>query len=270
MKKFSSLFGIIMTCALIISPVESSLSVYGVEFIGNAAPGRHLSHNLTLALSSDELNPVNLTADILDWLQNSNGSNIGVKENADIAPYSAKKYLSVSPKNFSISPGAAQDVKIEGDVPIGDGGRYAIVMVHTLPNSAKGDRRLGVSIGVNTIVILTISGSKIIKEGKIENLSLVQPISAEQPMVSFMFKNIGNYHYRVNVSAYLKGERDQILAEAFPEIRGSVIPTAARHIKFSLVPGSKLESGTYTIKVNAALSDGTYLDSKEIKFQISA
>ena len=261
---------ILSACIFTISSVEARIGFSDVVFAAEAAPGGHVSHNLVSTLSSDEPAPVNLSVDILDWYQNQDGANLGLKDNPEIAPYSAKKILSVSPRNFSISPGKSQNIKIEADMPAGEGGRYAIIFVHTLPKLGKGGQGVAITVGMNTLVLLTISGSELIKTGEIDNLTLQEPISAKQQNISMTFKNTGNYHYPVNASATLKDAKGSVLATASTAVRSSIIPTAKRMIKFSIVPESLLKPGTYTAEVNVTLKDGTLLATKKTLFDIKS
>jgi hypothetical protein len=259
----------IIACGLIVSPVSGKLSATGAIFESKTSPGEHFSHNLTMSLSSDAKAPENLTVGLFDWYQDYNGGNIGVKDNPDIAPYSAKNILSINPSNFSLRPGNSQKISIEGDMPAGDGGRYAMVGVKTVPNSTKeGGKSILISVGIYAPVILTINGSKMIRTGEIDNVSLLGPISSKMQNVSMMFKNTGNYHYPVNASATLLDEKGSILAAASTAARGSLIPTATRMIKFSIVPESALKPGSYTAVVNVTLKDGTLLATKKTQFEI--
>lgn len=249
----------------------ASLAVTGAIFNAEVAPGSHLSHELNVSLSSDESAPVNMAAELMDWYQYPSGLSVGIKNNPNITPYSARQFLSVSPTNFSLSPGSHQKVKIEGDMPAGDGCRYAVVFVHIMPNVEKEDAGIAISFGMNALVLLTISGSEIVKAGEIDNLSLGVPLSPGQQNLTMNFKNTGNYHYKINASAFLKDEKGDILATALAashDVREPVIPTAERKIRFSLVPKSELKPGNYSVEARVALADSTVLATKETGFEI--
>jgi len=261
---------VILTYLFAISSVESRVGFSGVVLSAEAAPGEHISHDLITTLSSDDASPLNLTVDILEWYQNPSGANLGAKDNPEMAPYSAKNFLSVSPKNFTLKPGTSQNIKIEGNMPAGDGGRYAIIFAHTVPKVGKGEQGVAISVGMNTLVLLTISGSNLIKTGEIENLSLIDPISAKQQNLSMAFRNTGNIHFKVNINASLKDEKGNILAASTPDSGGSIIPTASRRIRFPMTPDSELKPGAYILGVNVTLADGTLLAAKETKFEIKS
>lgn len=261
----------IAICALAISSATASLGVKGAIFNAEAAPGEHVVHELNVSLSSDETSPVNMSADLMDWHQNPSGLSIGVKDNPDIAPYSARKFLSVSPSNFTLAPGSYQKVKIEGDMPAGDGCRYAVVFVHIIPSAEKENTGIAISFGMNTLVLLTIKDSKLVKTGEIDDMSLEEPVSSRQQNFTMAFENTGNYHYRINASALLKDEKGDILATALPasrDIKEPVVPTARRKISLSFVPSSELKPGNYVASAEVALVDGTVLATKETSFQI--
>lgn len=265
-KSIYIIFLIISIYALAISPTASKLTNSGSIFNINAAPGEHISHNLTVSLSSDEPSPINIQVDLQDWYQSPTGANIDTKNNSDLAPYSAKKFLTISPRTFSLAPGKSQDVKIEGIMPSGDGGRYAIVSVHTVPNRAK--KGVSISFGLNALVLLIIKDSNLSATGEIENLSIAKPISSTKQNVTMIFHNTGNYHYGIGATVTLKGEKGNTLATATPDIRGAIIPTARRTIKVSLSPESELKPGNYTISAEVDLDDGTILATKELKLEI--
>ena len=247
----------------------ASLTTSGIIVNTEAAPGEQVSNDLTVSLSPDEPAPQNIEVDLLEWNQSLNGANHGVKDNPEIAPYSATKFLSVSPKNFTIKPGTSQDVNIHGVMPKGDGGRYAIVAVRGVANSTKKGNAIAVSFGINAQVLLTISDSKIVKTGEIENISITKPITSQIQNFTAIFKNTGNYHYGIDANASLKDEKGEVLAKTSQQVKGGgIIPTASRMIRFSMKPSAKLKPGNYTVEVEATLADGTVLANKEIGFEI--
>jgi hypothetical protein len=189
---------------------------------------------------------------------------MGIRDNPDMAQYSAKDFLIISPREFNLSPGKSQDIKIEGEMPEGDGGRYAVVSARTVPNNTE----KGVSYGLNTMILLTIKGSNIRETGGIENLSLTEPISYKQLNIAMIFKNTGNHHYCIAANLSLKDEKGSILATASPDIIGSIIPTAKRELRVSLTPRPELKPGNYIVSAEVALKDGAILATKEIKFEI--
>jgi hypothetical protein len=270
MKKFNvyALFAILVLCTFTVSPAIARLTTSGIEFKADAAQGEHVLHNLTVSLSSDETKSQKIEVNILDWYQNPSGRNRALMENPDIAPYSAKGFLSASPKNFTIAPGASQKVKIDGIMPAGDGGRYAIVSLRLMPNATTMSEGIGISVGINALVILTISGSELLKTGEIENLSIEEPISSKHQNITAEFKNTGNYHYKINATAYLKDSKGDILATASPKIEESLLPTSKRMIRFSLIPKSELKPGTYTVEADVALTNNTILATEETKFEL--
>lgn len=277
MKKTSSgLLALLVSlaiCGLFISPAIASLSVTGSIFRAEAALGEHVSHEINVSLSPDEPAPVNMSADLMDWYQYPSGLSVGIKDNPDIAPYSARGFLSVSPSNFTISPGSYQKVKIEGDMPAGDGCRYAVVFVHIVPRAEKEDAGIAISFGMNNLVLLTIKGSKIVKKGEIENLSAIEPVSTSRQNLTLIFKNTGNYHFKINASAILKDEKGNISATASAassDIQEPVVPTARRKIGLSFAPESELSPGNYTVLAEVTLADGTVLATREAGLEIKA
>ncbi|MCX6674340.1 MAG: hypothetical protein NTY37_11255 [Methanothrix sp.] len=269
MKRSSiSMIAIVIIFALIIAPAAARLSTSGLKFEAEAPRGERVSYNIIVSLSADEPAPKRIDVILLDWYQDPRGPNRGLEKNPDIAPYSAKEFLRVSPEKFTIKPGTSQKVEIEATMPRGDGGRYAIISVRLMPNATTDRQGVGIALGINTLVLLTISGSKIVESGEIENLSIEEPISSQMQNVTAVFKNTGNHHYRINATAFLKDNRGSVVATASPEIMGSVIPTARRIVEFSIIPESELKPGTYTVEAKVTLANGTVLAAKETNFKI--
>jgi hypothetical protein len=267
-KSIISLVAIVAICILTVTPAATRMATTGTKFQAEAVPGGEVSYDILVSLSADEHVPKQIEVVFLDWYQDPKGLNRGVDINADIAPYSAKEHLSASPGNFTLKPGTSQKVKIEGIMPEGDGCRYAIISVRFMPNATMKSEGVGIAFGINTLVLLTISGSKVVETGDIMNMSLEEPVSSNSQNATVMFKNTGNYHYKVNASASLKDEKGNVLATASPEIVGSIIPTAVRMIEFPLIPKSKLKAGTYKVAAKVSLANGTVLAAKETMFEL--
>jgi hypothetical protein len=95
-----SLIAVILLLSL--APTSFGLGVEGVIFEAEAAPGQHVSHEITVSLRENE-GPMDLQVEILDWGQSLDGSNQELEEGA-IACCSAKDFLRASPTEFTLSP----------------------------------------------------------------------------------------------------------------------------------------------------------------------
>ena len=246
-------------------------------------PGQHISKAITISSSSDE-KADNYTIEAFGFGDSSIGSAIDLKADQDTSPYSARTFLNISPPNFYLEPGKSERVLIEADIPenVGEGGRYALVNIHSSPKPIK-TAGASISMAFNIPVLFTISGTKITKTGEITSLDFNKPnlgpdkkeagapLSARQN-ITVVFKNTGNYHYKVRATAELKDESGNILANATsPASINSIIPTFSNQFMISLIPSVQLKPGAYIIKSAVSnADDGTEIASKEMKFDIKS
>lgn len=264
---------------LAIQPSQG-LSASGIVWKEEIAPNDHITHEIDVSSNEDEA-PFNLTVEVMDWLQNPSGANIAVEHNLNMSDYSAKDFLRASPESFHLEPGATQKVLIEGDVPSdpGSGGKYAIISVqsgtiqndiNTNQDATETKSMVGMQLAINTMVLLTISGSDLAKIGQIESCSLEEPILTKQQNISLRFKNIGNYHYKFLANGVLRDAKGTALFNTSSNLMGSILPSSYQDIQLSMVPPEELQPGTYMVDVSAKLEDGTVLDTKEIAFEIKS
>jgi hypothetical protein len=259
-------------CAALILTASMSatgIGASGIIFEKDAAPGEHISHVITVSLGADE-NATDFLVEVMDWNQGLKGQNNAVNDSA-YRPYSAKGFLKVTPQSFHLDSGSSQKVVVDGDIPtnVGDGGRYAIISVRNIPMmKQQGKASVGVVLDMDTIVLLTISGSEILKTGEIESLNIDEPISKKQQNVTLFFNNTGNYHFAINVTADLVDRQGKLVARSTESPLASVLPGASRIVQISLIPETELEPGSYSINATVSRRDGTTLASKNIKFEI--
>lgn len=257
---------------LAFAPASSGLGLEGVIFEAEAAPGQHVSHEMTVSLRENEA-PMDLQVDILDWAQTLDGSNQepedGVKSN-----YSARGFLQASPVSFHLKPGGSQKVLVEGDIPIdvGSGGRYALISVHSLApeEEEESEGSVGVAVAINALVRLTIAGTEISKTGEMTGMSIEAPTSNERQNISLTFNNKGNYHYKAIAKAALKDKDGNLLASSSSPLSSNIIPSAARIFSICLTPEEKLLPGTFYIDATVEEEEGNVLASKETEVEVRA
>jgi hypothetical protein len=253
---------------------SNGFSVSGAIFESEAAPGEHLRHEMDVDLSESE-EPLDILVDIFDWNQTLQGDNINAEEGSKFAsPFSAKSILKVSPKNFHLAPGGSQKVLLEGDIPIDakPGGRYAIVSVHSVPahnkgNDSQANNPVSIAYAVNVLVLIKVSGEEN-KSGEITSLAVNNPVSGKMQNVSLVFKNTGNYHFKVDAVASLKDKDGKVIASAVLPLDSSILPTFSRLFQFSCAPETELTPGIYNVSAKVSLKDGTVLANKETYFEI--
>jgi len=270
MKKTKlTLVSMIMIILFLAAGLASGLQVGGAVLEKEVSPGEHLSHLMLISIGASDA-PTDFQIDVLGNGQTLGGKNIMLNSTADSSPYSARPFLKVSSDRFPLAPGETKEVTLEGDIPAeSSGGKYALVYIHSAPQG-NNSSSVGVATGVIVPVYLTIKGSELLYTGEIQNLTLVKPVNAEGQNISFIFKNTGNHHYRIQSVAVVKDNEGNIVANAsLTSSRASIIPNTSRLIEFSIKPESPLKPGDYSANVTVNMVNSTVLASKEIQFKLS-
>jgi hypothetical protein len=95
-------------------------------------------------------------------------------------------------------------------------------------------------------------------------------VSAKEQNMSFIFKNTGNHHYRIQSDVVVTDKDGNIVANATKSNPGApIIPEATRLIKFNIKPQSPLKPGDYSANVTVKEENGSLLATKETKFKLS-
>lgn len=260
-----------IACALIllflVSPLASAgLGVSGAIIERTVDPGETFTHEMSI--SSDSASPpMDLTVDILGMNQTIDGENIELKDDEDVAPYSARAFLKATPTSFHLEPGESQKVIVEGKIPNNSrpGGRYALIDIHSLP---IGNGTVGIIVAVEVPVRLTISGPSLENAGRIEDLRLEEPVTTKLQNISLIFRNTGNCHYKAIANAVLKDIRGSAIANASAPMSSYIIPGTSRIFQISAASKKELLSGTYLVNVTVTLDNGSILDTKEEQFEV--
>lgn len=257
---------IIIIFAGAISPV-AGLKVTGVILQGTGAPGDHVSFDMDVGIGKNDT-PINLTLDILDWQQGLTGENLAVDSHP--SPYSAKDMLTVTPKSFHLEPNGTQHIVVDANIPkdAEPGGRYAMISVHRAAEKVLSTGSINTELAVNTLVLITVSAQDSRQTGEISGLSMNEPASGKQPEGSLIFNNTGNVLFRIHTDEVLKDKSGKVVANTSVSSDSSILPGAARIIKFSFQPNSTLQPGIYTLGANVSLEDGTALAAKSAEFNI--
>jgi len=260
-------FVICALCLLVaLSAIEPvySITVAGGTFIEDVSPGDHINHEMIVSIDEAE-GPIDVTAKLFGCGMSPDGMRQVLMPEDDISPYSAMKFLRVTPERATLEPNKPVKILLEGDVPedIGSGGRYAIVMISTAPkNSSAG---ISFATAVEVPVYLTITGTDIIETGAITDMN----ISVDS--VSIIFQNTGNHNYKATAEFLLKDESGDVVAEASTPSDltsiNSMIPTTSRLFEVDLIPEDELTHGTYTVEARVIHTDGTILDTEVKPFE---
>lgn len=262
-RDIKSAFLAFLVIFLVIS-TSAGLSVSGAAFIGDVSPGQKIVHTMTVSLGDNDT-PQKMTANVYGFAMSMDGTNIELSPKDDASPFTARTFLSVEPKNFTVDPGVPQKVNLTGTVPEDSepGGRYAIVSLKTVP---EGDKSISITSEFQVLVLLTIKDSAQVKTGTITDLNVS---TGNNVSVNLVFENTGNVYYKPFIGAVLKGDNGQVVIEIPPKkISAIILPTNSRRCSFDVAPLSNLTSGEYSIEAKVTLEDGTLLDSKEIELKI--
>lgn len=262
----------LIACTLVLiflafAPVSDGLRVSGAICTAEVVPGQHFTHNMTVDIGGSDP-PQKIMAEVLGFGQTVTGSYMDLEADSDTSPYTARNFLKVTPASAQLEPGVSQVFMLEGEIPedVGAGGRYAFVNIHGIPSHEEGAGSISMVAAIGVPVLLTISGTELVKTCEITALSI---LGTQNIGVSVIFKNTGNYHYKALAEAVLKDEDGTIHANAStPHTGTSILPTCSRLFKLSLSPDSELQSGTYYVNATVSLEDGTILASKETAFDV--
>ncbi|MDM7940836.1 MAG: hypothetical protein QUS07_10925 [Methanothrix sp.] len=248
-------------------PVGLGLGVSGVVFEADVSPGESISHEMIVSLREGE-KPLDLVVVVEDWNQSIDGVNQPQEEMAGQSIYSARSFLKAEPSKLHIDPGESKKIAVRGDVPldVGAGGRYALIGIYSIPEKAgeETENSVGVSVAVNALVRLTISGTELSKQGDITSMRMDDNCQN----LSLVFKNEGNYHFKASARAFLKDSVGNILATSSSPLSSNILPEASRLFQLTLVPDEELKRGSYFVNASVESEDGTLLASKEIEIKL--
>ena len=251
---------------LILCPLPAAaIKVGGSLYMGSIAPGSSAVHTMTISTTPAD-SPMDLIVDVLGLGQTPEQGNTGLSPEKDTSPYSARTFITVSPKVFHLEPGASQVVTATIAVPqnVGDGGRYAML---TIRNAPLGTGSTLIVTAISVPVVVTISGSDLTKKGIITDVNVADVVPGQPIRITTFLKNTGNIHYVVKNNVSVFDSSGKLIAEgASPPSTQSVVPPFTQKYVVNLV--TPLSLGTYTATSTASLADGTVLDTKTVPFEV--
>jgi P pilus assembly chaperone PapD len=262
-------FSYILT-VLTLGPTLAAISVDQSILASDVDPGQHIKHEIIMK-SSNKSNSMDFLAALVGFGQTPEGGNLEIDAENDTSSYSARSFFTITPTSFHLEPGDSQKLILEGDIPsdVGEGGRFAMVNIHSVPSSNQTGSSVGLSIGLNVDILLMIKATQKIETGEITNVELSNPISSKQQNVSVTFKNTGNYYYKAQAKADLKDKDGNVLAKvSTPLSFSSIIPPNSRLFDFALIPDNELKPGTYYISTTVNKEDGETLATNETSFEL--
>jgi hypothetical protein len=243
----------------------------GAILITNISAGQTYVHTMVINNPSDKPLDLQIVAGGLG--QTTDGSNIAVPPDEDTSPYSALDYINqIDKQTLHLEPGSTETVKATIQVPqnCSPGTRYAMIHISSAPS---GDGRVGVIVGVDVPIVLTVPGSNAQLTGEITGLEVPEAKAGQSLIIHTTFKNTGNYHFKAKNRITVTDSTGQTVGEAETALAASsIIPTFSRLFKVTPSLNEPLQGlplGTYNVDSKVLLEDGTVLDSKQTSFQIS-
>jgi hypothetical protein len=220
---------------------------------------------MTVSINADDP-PMDLMVDVLGFGQTPQQSSFGLSPDKDTSPYSARSFITVTPKTFHLEPGGSQEVKATIAVPsnVGEGGRYAIL---TIRNAPIGSGTTGIVTSISVPVFVTITGTTTTLKGSITDVTVADLVPGQPIKITTALKNTGNYYYKVKTDVSVTDAAGKVVAMGGTNVSTiSILPPFMQNYNVNLV--TPLPLGTYTITSTVSLADGTVLDTKTIPFEI--
>lgn len=247
--------GLILALA---QPALAGLRVVGAKIEAQVSPGSETSYNIKVVDNSDV--PMDIAIEVKGYGTSAEGTLKVLEPEEDASPYSAREFLTVSPDSFHLEPGESQDVTVTAKIPaeVGNGGRYAVVFIHTIP----GEGSFAVVTAVAVPVILTISGSKLTKDSEVTEVSFGEVTSEEPLEATVTVANKGNHHYKPQVEAKIRAA-DKVVATCAPVTSGSsLIPGHSQQLKLGIVADEPLPAGRYEVEIEVRDEAGNLVASR--------
>jgi len=259
--KIRGIIGLCLVADLLLAlslPISAAggLTVYGGKIETSVTPASNNSYTMEVANTSDT--PMEIGVEVKGYGMSTAQDFIALEPKDDSSPYSALALLDVSPAAFHLEPGKSQFITINSKIPagIGNGGRYAIVYIHT---AATGDGSIGVIRAIAARVLLTISGSKLDTTSQITEVSLVKAAPQKTASVTVTVANNGNYHFKPQIRATVRNG-DKVVATTSAVAPGwPILPGYSRQFQLDLNGASPLPAGIYQVEVEVDDESGNLI-----------
>jgi hypothetical protein len=266
---------LISSCQLVFASAASAapgLGIVGAIVNITLSPGQSYTHTMIITNNADDA--LDVTVEPRGFGQTTDGSNIELTADTDTSPYSARTYITnISNPSFHLDPGVSASINATIQVPADatNGTRYAIIYIHSLPT---GGGNVGFIMAADVPVIITVPGETLQETGEITDLTVPEPASGQPLKILTIFKNTGNYYYKVKDQVIIAKESGENVSTSTTAITASsVLPTFSRLISVTPVlpdPANGLPAGNYTAESKILLDNNTVLATRKISFSISA
>jgi hypothetical protein len=257
--------GILIILLLCPGPA-SAINVIGAKYMETVNAGDTATHIITVSTKPTDP-PMDIVVDVWGFGQTEGKSYSSLSAADDSSPYSARKFITLDTGSFHLNPGESKQITATIVVPkdVGDGGRYAIISLHNAPS---GDGTTAYVTAVTIPVMITIAGSQILQGGTITDIKAGEIVSGQPLLITTSLKNTGNIHYYNTINnVTVSDSGGNIIGTAGTEPSSyAIIPSFTVNYDVSL--NKSLTPGTYSVKSDMSLEDGTVLDSKTSTFEV--
>jgi len=268
----SALVVILLSLSLVPIPVfaDSGLTISPFGAIAlNVTPGEKTTQQIELTLGQQS-QAMDIAIDVVGFGSTLDGTAQVIEPAQDTDSDSARSFITINKNTFLLEPGESQNIIATISIPanVGNGGRYALIYIHQLPNTAApGAQSLS---SFNIPVLLTIQGSTLVQTGKITAISTTAVNNGQPPDILTYFQNTGNIHYKVQGYVTVKDAQGQTLDNiSIPLSASSILPGAIRLLDITLPSTSATLTEGDTIDAKITLQDGTLLDETASTFPIT-
>ena len=246
--------------ALASPALAGGLTVVGGKIDALVSSGCDYSYTMKVKNTSDA--PMDIGIEVKGYGMSATEDCIAIEAEEDKSPYTARELLAVSPDDFHLEPGDSQVITIAARIPsrITDGGRYAIIFIHTTP---KGEMVATIS-AVAAGVLLTIDGSELTHNSEVTSLDLKpsEPLEAV-----FTVANKGNHHYKPHIRGALR-KGDKIFATASIDADWPIIPGYSRQFELSFVSDETLPIDKYEVDIEVRDDSDNLMAQHTSSFEI--
>jgi hypothetical protein len=245
----------------------SAINVVGAKYMETVSAGDTVTHTITISTKATDP-PMDIVVDVRGFGQTKSKSYSSLSAQDDTSPYSARKFIALDNGSFHLNPGESRVITATIALPknIGEGGRYAIISLHNAP-SAGGTTAYITAISIP--VIITIAKSTIRENGSISGIRVGEIVSGQPVRITTSLENTGNIHYyQTKNTVTLSDSGGNLLGTADTEPSTyAIIPTCT--VDYAVTLDKSLAPGTYGVKSEVRLGDGTLLDSKTTSFLVN-
>ena len=259
------LMGILIVLVLCPGPA-SAINVVGAKYMETVNAGDTVTHTITVSTTASDPS-MDIVVDVWGFGQTAGKSYSSLSASDDTSPYSARNFITLDTTSFHLNPGESKKIAATIVIPnnVGDGGRYAMISLHNAPTGA-GNTAYVTAISIP--IMITIANSKLLQTGTITNISAGDAFEGKPVQITTSLKNTGNVHYyqtKNTVTVSDSGGNVLGTASTEPSVY-AIIPTYT--VNYAVTLDKALSAGTYSVKSEVRLEDGTLLDSKTSTFEV--